>query len=181
MKNYQKTHSYEVVNLKNISPFLLKTDLSSKENPNISIRALLTLQRKNCNFSLILEHIMNFLIGCLPPCFASSLSRCKRKTNLLLDSLALKSCSLHVMSKKEFSMKPIDYLQQRLDALEVSDHTSVRILCRLILASCPFERDLKILRRILLHITPLCQLNPFYEQFVGLRFRALHCLENNRN
>lgn len=78
-------------------------------------------------------------------------------------------------------MKLINYLRQRLDALKVCDRTSARILCRLIPASCPFERDLKILGRILLHIPPLCQLNPFYEQFVSLRFRALQCLENNRN
>lgn len=78
-------------------------------------------------------------------------------------------------------MKLINYLQQSLDALEICDHTSARILCRLIPASCPFERDLKILGCILLHIPPLCQLNPFYEQFVGLRFRAFQYLDNNRN
>lgn len=78
-------------------------------------------------------------------------------------------------------MKLIDYLQLKLDAIEVGDRTSARILCRLIPASCPFKRDIKILGRILLHIPSLCQLNPFYEQFVGLRFRALQCLENHIN
>jgi hypothetical protein len=48
-----------------------------------------------------------------------------------------------------------------------------RFLARVIPAQCPFERDIIIFGRKVGHIPPLCKLNPFYEQLVGLRFRAL--------
>jgi Mo-dependent nitrogenase C-terminus len=60
-----------------------------------------------------------------------------------------------------------------LDAIEFHHPKVARMFCKLIPASCPFERDIKLFGRTLFHIPPLCKLNPFYEQFVGLRFRAL--------
>ncbi|MGV0025733.1 Mo-dependent nitrogenase C-terminal domain-containing protein [Phormidesmis priestleyi] len=41
------------------------------------------------------------------------------------------------------------------------------------LIPCPFERNIRCFGRVLLHILPLCKLNPLYEQLVGLRFKAL--------
>lgn len=64
-------------------------------------------------------------------------------------------------------------MRNKLDAIEVSDRAVAGCLCQIIPSACPFERDLKIRGRILFHIPPLCQLNPLYEQLVGLRFRAL--------
>ncbi|MDY6781665.1 MAG: Mo-dependent nitrogenase C-terminal domain-containing protein [Cyanobacteriota bacterium] len=46
-------------------------------------------------------------------------------------------------------------------------------ICKLIPAQCPFEREIYFGSRKLLHIPPLCKLNPLYEELVGLRFRAL--------
>jgi hypothetical protein len=46
-------------------------------------------------------------------------------------------------------------------------------VCRSIPAQCPFERDIVLFGYHLLHIPPLCKLNPLYEEVVGLRFRAL--------
>jgi hypothetical protein len=69
--------------------------------------------------------------------------------------------------------KPLGPLKQWLDRLEVRDRQMAHSLCKLIPAQCPFERDIKIGGRVLFHIPPLCKLNPFYDQFVGLRFRAL--------
>jgi hypothetical protein len=48
-----------------------------------------------------------------------------------------------------------------------------RLLCTIIPASCPFEREIKLRSRTILYILPLCKLNPFYEQLVELRFKAL--------
>jgi hypothetical protein len=63
--------------------------------------------------------------------------------------------------------------QEFLDNLKIDNPKLARVLCQLIPAQCPFERDITLLGRRLLHIPPLCKLNPFYEQFVGLRFRSL--------
>jgi hypothetical protein len=65
--------------------------------------------------------------------------------------------------------------RQRLDNLEVHNCTLARILAWAIPTQCPFERNIKIFGRAT-NIPPLCQLNPFYEQLVGLRFRSLCCL-----
>lgn len=75
-------------------------------------------------------------------------------------------------SHRQF-FQPLGPLKQWLDRLEIRDRQLAHSLCKLIPAQCPFERDIKIWGRVLFHIPPLCKLNPFYEQFVGLRFRAL--------
>jgi Mo-dependent nitrogenase C-terminus len=63
-------------------------------------------------------------------------------------------------------------LRKRLDAIAIYNSQQAEFLCRLIPASCPFERDLKIGTRAIAHIPSLCKLNPFYEQLLELRFRA---------
>jgi len=60
-----------------------------------------------------------------------------------------------------------------LDKTPVHNPLIARFLCRAIPAQCPFERDIKLLGYKVVHIPPLCKLNPLYEQFYGLRFRAL--------
>ncbi|HEY9659018.1 MAG TPA: Mo-dependent nitrogenase C-terminal domain-containing protein [Allocoleopsis sp.] len=67
-------------------------------------------------------------------------------------------------------LKPI---RQWLEKLPVEDAKTAHRIAKLIPAQCPFERDIKVLGRTVAHIPPLCKLNPFYEQFVSLRFRAL--------
>ena len=64
-------------------------------------------------------------------------------------------------------------LRQWLDGIEIHHPQPARWLCRLIPPQCPFERDVRVLGHQLVHIPPLCKLNPFYDQLVGLRFRAL--------
>lgn len=64
-------------------------------------------------------------------------------------------------------------IRQRLDQLEVRNVKTARWIAKLIPAQCPFERDIKLLGRTIAHIPPLCKLNPLYDQFVMLRFRAL--------
>lgn len=64
-------------------------------------------------------------------------------------------------------------IAQKLDAIEIHSPKTAHFFCRLIPAQCPFERDIRCFDRVLLHIPPMCKLNPFYEQLVGLRFKAL--------
>lgn len=60
-----------------------------------------------------------------------------------------------------------------LDNIQVSDRQLAHRLCQMIPAQCPFERDIKLFGKTLLHIPPMCKLNPLYEEVVSLRFRAL--------
>lgn len=60
-----------------------------------------------------------------------------------------------------------------LDGLEIDDPRVARFLCKMIPAQCPFERDVKLFGKKMVHIPPMCKLNPLYEQLVGLRFRSL--------
>ncbi|MDB9372644.1 Mo-dependent nitrogenase C-terminal domain-containing protein [Nodularia sphaerocarpa] len=67
-------------------------------------------------------------------------------------------------------------LRDWLDELEIQDPRVARFLCRMIPSQCPFERDITLFGRKIVHIPPLCKINPLYEQLVGLRFRALSYL-----
>jgi len=69
--------------------------------------------------------------------------------------------------------KLLQPLRQWLDKIEIHDSAIARFIANLIPAQCPFERDLTLFGRKVAHFPPLCKLNPFYEQLVGLRFRAL--------
>ena len=70
-------------------------------------------------------------------------------------------------------LKPV---KNWLDKMEIQDPRVAHLICRLIPPQCPLERDINLFGRNLAHIPPLCQLNPLYEQVVGLRFRALSYL-----
>ncbi len=63
-----------------------------------------------------------------------------------------------------------------LDELKIHDPKVARFLCKMIPAQCPFERDVKLFGRKIVHIPPMCKINPVYEQLVSLRFRALSYL-----
>ncbi len=71
------------------------------------------------------------------------------------------------------ALKP---LRDWLDGLDIQDPRVARFLCKMIPAQCPFERDVTLFGRKIVHIPPMCKLNPLYEQLVGLRFRALSYL-----
>ena len=71
------------------------------------------------------------------------------------------------------SFTPLAPLRRKLDNLQVRDSKFAHFLAKYIPAQCPFERDVKLFGRTLLHIPPMCKLNPLYEEVVGLRFRAL--------
>jgi tellurite resistance protein len=70
-------------------------------------------------------------------------------------------------------------LREWLDGLEIEDPRVARFLCKMIPSQCPFERDITLFKRKIVHIPPLCKINPLYEQLVGLRFRALSYLADD--
>ncbi|OUL37067.1 nitrogenase [Nostoc sp. T09] len=64
-------------------------------------------------------------------------------------------------------------VREWLEKVEIHNPKLAHFLCKAIPAQCPFERDIKIFGRKLVHIPPMCKLNPLYEQVVTLRFKAL--------
>ena len=81
------------------------------------------------------------------------------------------------LTKRQRDMlRPVRYW---LDDLAIHDPRVARFLCKMIPPQCPFERDVKLFGRKVVHIPPLCKLNPLYDQLVGLRFRALSYLADD--
>ncbi|BAZ51385.1 Mo-dependent nitrogenase-like protein [Nostoc sp. NIES-4103] len=72
-------------------------------------------------------------------------------------------------------------IRQWLESLKIENYRLARWLCTIIPASCPFEREIKFCHRTIIYIPPLCKLNPFYEQLVELRFKALTYLADQCN
>ncbi|MCP9832770.1 MULTISPECIES: Mo-dependent nitrogenase C-terminal domain-containing protein [unclassified Cyanobium] len=71
----------------------------------------------------------------------------------------------------------LDALRHWMDDLDPSDPEVARFLVRLIPAQCPFERDVKLFGWKLVHIPPMCKINPLFDQLMALRFRCLCRLE----
>lgn len=71
---------------------------------------------------------------------------------------------------------PLSRLGRFLELVEIRNPDLAQFICQVIPSQCPFERNVQLFGHTLFHIPPLCKLNPFYEQFVGLRFRALSFL-----
>ncbi len=70
-------------------------------------------------------------------------------------------------------LKPV---KSWLDGIDVKDPRVARFVCKMVPSQCPFERDIKLFGHKIVHIPPMCKLNPLYEQLVGLRFRSLSFL-----
>jgi hypothetical protein len=76
-------------------------------------------------------------------------------------------------TKPALQFAPLLPLRQWLESFPIQSPKTARRVCQLIPAQCPFERTIKLFGRPILHIPPLCKLNPVYEELVALRFRAL--------
>lgn len=72
-----------------------------------------------------------------------------------------------------FSIDILNPLRQWLNGMDICQPAQAHLICQLIPAQCPFEREIHIGNRIHVKIPPLCKLNPLYEEVVSLRFRAL--------
>ena len=86
------------------------------------------------------------------------------------------TASASLLPNRAAPRNPLQPVQKWLDQLEVHDPQVARFLCKMIPAQCPFERDVNLFGHKVVHIPPMCKLNPLYEQLVGLRFRALSYL-----
>ncbi|MFN6568653.1 Mo-dependent nitrogenase C-terminal domain-containing protein [Dendronalium sp. ChiSLP03b] len=66
-------------------------------------------------------------------------------------------------------------LRKVVDGFEVKNYRLAHLICQVIPCCCPFERTINLFGRTV-DIPPLCKLNPLYDEFVGMRFRALSYL-----
>lgn len=99
----------------------------------------------------------------------------------ILENLRLTLCEPHpetqaLQPHPELQINVLQPVRSWLDGLQIHDPKVAHFLCKLIPAQCPFERDVTLFGRKIVHIPPMCKLNPLYEQLVGLRFRALSYL-----
>ncbi|MEM6256131.1 MAG: Mo-dependent nitrogenase C-terminal domain-containing protein [Cyanobacteria bacterium P01_D01_bin.156] len=79
----------------------------------------------------------------------------------------------HVFHGVKAQFKPFKSIKHWLNTLEIASPVFARRIARLVPSQCPFERDIVLFGRTLAHIPPMCKLNPFYDELVALRFRAL--------
>ncbi|NJK37129.1 MAG: nitrogenase [Oscillatoriales cyanobacterium RM2_1_1] len=80
----------------------------------------------------------------------------------------------HFFPKKSgFRVSPLRPLKQWVEHVQIKSPRVAHLICRVIPAQCPFARVIQFRSRILFQIPPLCQINPLYEELMGLRFRAL--------
>jgi len=111
-----------------------------------------------------------------------------------LDALRHTLCQCH----DHESIHPVDKLDQEpgtsihphsdilqpvrdwLDGMEIHDPRVARFICKMIPPQCPFERDVILFGHKIVHIPPMCKINPLYDQLVGLRFRSLSYLADER-
>ncbi|MFN6487311.1 MULTISPECIES: Mo-dependent nitrogenase C-terminal domain-containing protein [unclassified Nostoc] len=82
------------------------------------------------------------------------------------------------LNKANLDNSLLNQIRSQLESVEIHNSNLAKLLCKIIPSNCPFERTLKLFGRTLLHIPPLCKLNPLYEQIVGLRFKCLLYLVN---
>jgi len=66
-----------------------------------------------------------------------------------------------------------------LDKMDIEDPRVAKFICKMVPPQCPFERDIKLFGQKIVHIPPLCKINPLYDELVGLRFRALTYLADD--
>jgi len=71
---------------------------------------------------------------------------------------------------------PLKPVRVWLDHIEIRDPKVARFLCKLIPSQCPFERDVVVFGKKLVHIPPMCKINPLYDQLVGVRVRSVSYL-----
>ena len=70
----------------------------------------------------------------------------------------------------------LEPVKEWLDHMDIHDSRLANLICKVIPAQCPFERDIVLFGRKIMHIPAMCEINPLYDQLVGLRFRSLNYL-----
>ena len=92
---------------------------------------------------------------------------------MVVAAISVPQCFLYSTLHKVTIMK---YLHSFIANLSIKDCNCARRICSLIPPSCPIERDISFLGHFLFHVPAMCKLNPFYDDLVTLRFRALSFL-----
>jgi tellurite resistance protein len=70
----------------------------------------------------------------------------------------------------------LEPVKEWLDHMDIHDSRLANLICKVVPAQCPFERDIVLFGKKLMHIPAMCEINPLYDQLVGLRFRSLSYL-----
>jgi hypothetical protein len=92
---------------------------------------------------------------------------------LVSSAILLQRISSLKVRKIARNLNLLKNMRKWFDRIEIQNNVHAHRICRLIPAQCPFARTIKIFDRTLFSIPPLCKLNPFYNEFVALRYRAL--------
>lgn len=87
----------------------------------------------------------------------------------------------NAVSNNNAIYSPLYPLQTWLDNIEIQEEKLARQIVKLIPSQCPFAREIRLFNQVILRIPPLCKLNPFYDQLIALRFRALCFLVDQCN
>ncbi len=77
------------------------------------------------------------------------------------------------MKSQRHNFDGLDPVRQWINGIAIQDAAFAHLICRVIPVQCPFARRIQIFGHTVAAIPPLCKLNPFYEEVVSLRFRAL--------
>ncbi len=91
-------------------------------------------------------------------------------------STTLSPCNPRFFRKVSVKRLIQDLVKPALNRIRFNNPQTARLVCKLIPAQCPFERDVIVFGRKVFHVPAMCQLNPTYEQLMELRFRALSFL-----
>jgi hypothetical protein len=104
-----------------------------------------------------------------PPYYARLLAQLCGEPTIVPDSpnyLLLETLIAWVLEMiKPRSFDILRPLRQWIDRLPINNQHLASQVCELIPAQCPFERDLTIFGHRLIHIPPLCKLNPLYHKY----------------
>ena len=74
---------------------------------------------------------------------------------------------------------PLKPVRQWLDGLDIQDPEVARFLCKMIPSQCPFERDITLFGKKVVHIPPMCKLNPFTSSWSASGLRPCPILPMN--
>lgn len=99
------------------------------------------------------------------------------KTLCVIDKDSEKSN--HYLPHQDHHPDLLNPIKKWLDKIEIKDQRVAKFVCKMVPPQCPFERDIKIFGHKIVHIPPMCELNPLYDQLVGLRFRSLSFLADD--
>ncbi|BAY20325.1 hypothetical protein NIES2100_00660 [Calothrix sp. NIES-2100] len=83
---------------------------------------------------------------------------------------------MNLLNKGQLNHSLLNQLRSQIDGIEIHDYNLAKLLCKIIPSHCPFAKTVTILGHTIFQIPPLCKLNPFYEEVIGLRFKCLSYL-----